>query len=329
MSELVELKKGKFKMKKINNIFYQILFASLVILICSLVVSPSMIFANVGNRQNDTKEMNQENVDIQRKELDAQQLFEESLNLLNPLSHKQVKEYKEFSNKNEQAIAPVEPSLRARTVRVSLEPGSKSVRVNTTANIATALVFHDATGASWKITSITNGAENLFQVLRPEVPEGNLLNVLPLQSNASSTIIVTLESKDIPLVIALNSDSIKGKKRNADSMVLIQLAHIGPQGAIPVIAKVEDPVSSAMLSFLDQVPPEGAKLLKFTPRVQSFKVWEFEGKYFIRTQDSLIWPAWIASVNGASSIKCYEIMPSSKILLSISGKIHNFQMEQN
>ena len=44
------------------------------------------------------------------------------------------------------ALLPVSPALNTRTVSVSLEPGHSPVPVFTTANIATALAFHDATG---------------------------------------------------------------------------------------------------------------------------------------------------------------------------------------
>lgn len=279
--------------------------------------------------QDDVKQLSPEEIAAEQRKYNAQLLFEESLNLLKPLSDDQIREFREFSHKQDRAMSPVTPALKSRTVRVRLEPGGQAVKVNTTANIATAIVFHDVSGAPWAVTSVTNGSPTLFQVMRPELPEANLLNVLPLQSNASSTLIVTLEGKDVPLIISLHSDSVKGASRSADSMVLVQLAHMGPNAEVPVVSKIEETVTTSMLAFLDLVPPSGSVKLKFTPEIPNFQAWQHENKFFVRTKNALVWPAWNASVNGASSIKCYELMKTSRILLSVDGTIHTLELEQN
>ena len=156
---------------------------------------------------------------------DAQALFEESLRQMMPLDEQHIQQYRERSDQRERALLPVPPSLRTRSVRVSLEPGRVPVPVLTTANVATSLVFHDATGQPWPITSVTNGGPTFFQVLRPELPEGNLLNVMPLQGHATSTLVVTLEKRDVPLVVRLESDSVRSPERKADALVLFQIAH--------------------------------------------------------------------------------------------------------
>lgn len=112
-----------------------------------------------------------------------------------PLDESQIQEYRSRSDERERALLPVSPSLNTRTVNVSLEPGRSPVPVFTTANVATSLVFHDSTGQPWPITSVTNGGPSFFQVLRPDLPEGNLLNVMPTQGYATSTIVVTLEGR--------------------------------------------------------------------------------------------------------------------------------------
>ena len=120
---------------------------------------------------------------------DAQALFEESLRQMMPLDESQIQEYRSRSDERDRALLPVSPTLNTRTVRVTLEPGRSPVAVFTTANIATSLVFHDSTGQPWPITSVTNGGPSFFQVLRPELPEGNLLNVMPIQGYATSTLV--------------------------------------------------------------------------------------------------------------------------------------------
>lgn len=92
-----------------------------------------------------------------KKAQEAQALFEESLRQMMPLDKEHIQEYRKRSDQRERALLPVSPDLRTRTVRVTLEPGRAPVKVFTTANIATSLVFHDSTGQPWPITSVTNG----------------------------------------------------------------------------------------------------------------------------------------------------------------------------
>lgn len=88
-----------------------------------------------------------------KKAQEAQALFEESLRQMMPLDKEHIQEYRKRSDQRERALLPVSPDLRTRTVRVTLEPGRAPIKVFTTANIATSLVFHDSTGQLWPITS--------------------------------------------------------------------------------------------------------------------------------------------------------------------------------
>jgi intracellular multiplication protein IcmK len=252
---------------------------------------------------------------------DAQTLFQESLRQMMPLEEGQIQEYRERSDQRERALLPVSPALASRTARVSLEPGNAPVKVYTTANVATSLVFHDSTGQPWPITSVTNGGPSFFQVLRPELPDGNLLNVMPIQGYGTSTIVVTLEKQDIPLVIRLESDSVRAPERKADALVLFQLAHYGPKAALPIIEDIKETVDSSMLAFLDHVPPAKAVRLSIEPATDKLTVWKFNDHHYIRTNHTLMWPAWIAVVNGAGNVKCYEAPVTSRIMISNNGRM--------
>ena len=248
-----------------------------------------------------------------KKARDAQALFEESLRQMMPLDQGQIQEYRSRSDERDRALLPVSPTLNTRTVRVTLEPGRSPVPVFTTANIATSLVFHDSTGQPWPITSVTNGGPSFFQVLRPELPDGNLLNVMPTQGYATSTIVVTLEGRDMPLVVRLESDSVRAPERKADALVLFQLAHHGPK--------------TAMLAFLDRVPPEKAVRVRVEPGTDDVLVWNYNGKHYLRTVHSLMWPAWTAVVNGAGNTRCYEVPVTSRVMLSRNGQIQTLLLK--
>ena len=262
-----------------------------------------------------------------KKPRDAQALFEESLRQMMPLDENQIQEYRSRSDERDRALLPVSPALNTRTVRVTLEPGRSPVPVFTTANIATSLVFHDSTGQPWPITSVTNGGPSFFQVLRPELPDGNLLNVMPTQGYATSTIVVTLEGRDMPLVVRLESDSVRAPERKADALVLFQLAHHGPKAALSIIKDIKETADSAMLAFLDRVPPKDARRVRVEPGADDVLVWSHNGKHYVRTVHSLMWPAWTAVVNGAGNTRCYEVPVTSRIMLSRNGQIQTLLLK--
>lgn len=264
-----------------------------------------------------------------RKARDAQALFEESLRQMMPLDQGQIQEYRLRSDERDRALLPVSPTLNTRTVRVTLEPGRSPVPVYTTANIATSLVFHDSTGQPWPITSVTNGGPSHFQVLRPELPDGNLLNVMPTQGYATSTIVVTLENRDIPLVIRLESDSVRAPERKADALVLFQLAHHGPKATLPIIKDIKETADSSMLAFLDRVPPEKAARVRVEPGSDDVLVWNYNGKHYLRTTHTLMWPAWTAVVNGAGNTKCYEVPVTSRLMLSKYGQLQTLLLKHS
>ena len=64
---------------------------------------------------------------------------------------------------------------------------------------------------------------------------------------------MTLQQRDIPLVIRLESDSVRSPERAADSLVLFKLSHHGPKAAIPIIEDIKETASSELLAFLDRV----------------------------------------------------------------------------
>lgn len=265
----------------------------------------------------------------EKKARDAQALFEESLRQMMPLDQGQIQEYRERSDQRERALLPVSPDLQTRTVRVTLEPGRSPVPVFTTANIATSLVFHDSTGQPWPITSVTNGGPSHFQVLRPELPDGNLLNVMPTQGYATSTIVVTLQDRDIPLIIRLESDSVRAPERKADALVRFQLAHHGPKAALPIIRDIKETADSSMLAFLDRVPPEKAVRVRVEPGSDDVLVWNYNGKRYLRTVHSLMWPAWTAVVNGAGNTKCYEVPVTSRVMFSKNGQLQTLLLKHS
>ena len=109
--------------------------------------------------------------------------------------------------------------------------------------------------------------------------------------------------------------------------MLIQLAHHGPKAAIPLTSTIKETASSAMLSFLDRVPPDDAVRLRSEPDSDAVMAWKYNGKHYVRTTHSLMWPAWTAVVNGAGSTKCYELPVTTRIMLSREGRVQTILLK--
>lgn len=264
-----------------------------------------------------------------KQEQDAQALFQESLRQMMPLSEEQIQEYRKWSDQRDRALLPVSPTLSSRSVHVELEPGRAPVVVRTTANIATSLVFHDSTGQPWPITSVTNGGPQFFQILRPELPEGNLLNVMPVQAYGAANMIVTFAKRDVPLVIRLEADSVRSPERKADALVLFQIGQHGPNAQAPLTKEFKESASSVMLAFLDHVPPSEAVRIPMEPKDKGMTLWKYRNTHYLRTNHSLMWPSWTAVVNGAGGMKCYEMPKTPRILISREGVIETFVVRDN
>ena len=76
-----------------------------------------------------------------------------------------------------------------------------------------------------------------------------------------------------------------------------------------------------MLAFLDHVPPAEAVRVKMEPRTDKVQVWKLGDLHYIRTNHTLVWPAWTAVVNGAGGMKCYEVPVTSRIMISQAGSM--------
>ncbi len=84
-----------------------------------------------------------------------------------------------------------------------------------------------------------------------------------------------------------------------------------------------------MLAFLDRVPPEKAVRVRVEPGSDDVLVWNYDGKHYLRTVHSLMWPAWSAVVNGAGNTKCYELPITSRVMLSRNGQVQTLLLKRS
>ena len=71
----------------------------------------------------------------------------------------------------------------------------------------------------------------------------------------------------------------------------------------------------------------GRPAFRVEPGSDDVLVWNHNGKHYLRTTHTLMWPAWTAVVNGAGNTKCYEVPVTSRLMLSRNGQILTIRLQ--
>jgi len=256
----------------------------------------------------------------------------EALQQALPLSHDDIIEYRQRKDMTQRAMRerPV-PTVQSRTFIISADPSAPAPIIEMMIGYEVALVFVDATGAPWPIISPSIGASNWFSVEPIEHADDNVLIVSSRVEYANSNLTVVLKGYPIPVTLQLRSYGASPDKtavlKTTISPAVLQIPARGPRAAQPMIgelgltatgstgAPVESAISKTLISFLDNVPPEGAQTMALQPSPPETKVWSYDNKLYLRTNRAAVWPAWTAVVRGAANLVVYEmpLVPSVMI----------------
>jgi intracellular multiplication protein IcmK len=83
-----------------------------------------------------------------------------------------------------------------------------------------------------------------------------------------------------------------------------------------------------MLAFLDRVPPASAVRVALESPTDKLTIWRLGDAHYIRTDHTLMWPAWTAVVHGAGNVRCYEAPITPRLMLSADGKIRTVVLKE-
>lgn len=259
-----------------------------------------------------------------------EQAFQNSLNGILPMSPDQIMKFKGTVEATQEALhSTPAPKLVSKTRNVTLKPGATTPQLKMVPGYVTTVVFTDATGAPWPITSVTNGNKEFFTVNKPEgLQPGNLLTITPMADFVDSNLVVTLSENPAPIVIQLFSrQKLKVEDgESSDAMVAFHLDERGPRALAPTFEDpIASPVTEEMSQFLDETPPQKAVRLK-TNNDGEITVWRYQDKYYFRTPYPMQWPAWSKVVNG-HGVRVYEIPKVVSAVVSKNGKQFNVNIE--
>ncbi len=265
-------------------------------------------------------------------EAEHRRLFEESLDRLLPLDPGEVRSYLERRDRMDEAASPLPARMRTRLR--SLQPGLAGTPavIRLTQGYSSTLLFQDATGAPWPLLSAVLGDAGAFALSQPGVPreartdgEGaarsphpHLLSVIPLRARASSSLVLTLEGAEYPVVLHLRADAPHSPDRVSDALTVFRVAGRGPAARDPVTGPPPQALSDDLLAFAHGLAPRGARLLRCSPDLPGVQVWAWKGKHYLLSPMQAVWPAWTA-VAASDGRSLYELPATPSLVLNLDG----------
>lgn len=243
--------------------------------------------------------------------------FTQMLRNIMPLSPRQITTLRQLFDETQRAASTypgTPPKPTSSSVIVNMSPGAAPPIIRLRAGYVTSLVFLDASGEPWPITAYDLGNPNAFN-LQPNTPDGksNTLLVQTTNQYAPGNLAVMLKGQNTPVMLTLMPG-----QRAVDYRVDLRVPGLGPNAAISTsgLPTVGNP---KLLTFLDGVPPSGAKALDVEGAPA--QAWLYYNHVFLRTRVSLLSPGWIASISSPDGTHVFEINKTPVILASQRGEM--------
>lgn len=231
-----------------------------------------------------------------------------------PLSPQQLITLRKLFNQSQKAIAQyptTPPKPTSSSVMVNLAPGAAPPIVRLRAGRVSALVFVDSTGQPWPIQFYDIGDPKTYNV---EWNKKN--NILLVQSSSmykSGNLAVMLKGQDTPIMITL----MPGQNA-VDYRVDMRVPGLGPN-AQPDLTNLAATANPNLLTFLDGVPPHGAKAVQVDGG--PCEAWTFGGHLYLRTRLTVLSPSWMSSMRSPDGTHVYELVKTPVVLASFRGQI--------
>ncbi len=242
--------------------------------------------------------------------------FDSLLEELLPLSPEQIVHMKKLYDISKQANAtPANPPPTpiSSSMAVNLSPGNEPPVIRLSEGFVSSLVFVDSTGAPWPITAYSLGDPEAFDIQWDQ--SSNTLFVQSRETYAHGNMAIQLKDLNTPVMLSF----VSGQKQ-IDYRVDMRVSGRGPNANVPILAdsNKDSLVNTTLMSLLDGIPPEGSK--KLTLNSNLAEAWSKDNKLYLKTQLTVLSPAWVTTIASADGTQVYEMMPTPNILASKDGQ---------
>jgi intracellular multiplication protein IcmK len=247
--------------------------------------------------------------------------YEQVEDQLFPMSENQIKDLRDKYQDIELAktAVPAPPTPVATSQFVNLSPGSTPPVIRLAQGFVTSLVFLDSTGATWPISAYDLGDPSTFNIQWDKT--GNTLMIQSSKLYNYGNMAVRLEGLNTPVMLTL----IPGQKE-VDYRVDMRVQGLGPNAQMPVLGDNLPPSANRLLlHVLDGVPPPGSTRLTISGG--DARAWLFRNKMYVRTNLTILSPAWLATMTSADGMHAYEMQKSPVILVTWHGKVMQLKVE--
>jgi intracellular multiplication protein IcmK len=247
--------------------------------------------------------------------------FKQLLDKIAPLSPEQIIEMRQYQDKTDQAVATTPtapPRPVSSTLIIDLSPGMTPPVIRLSAGFVTSLVFVDSTGQPWPIADYSLGNPKHFNIEWDK--KTNTLFIQSASTYSSANLAVRLLTLDTPVMLSL----VSGQKE-VDYRVDLQVQGRGPNALAPIFGDNLPGASPSLLSILDGIPPPNSQELQVSGG--QGRAWLSDGRLFLRTQLTVLSPAWNATVSSPDGTRVYEMAKTSLILASQDGKTVKLELK--
>lgn len=203
-----------------------------------------------------------------------------------------------------------------RSITLTQAAGEETPSIRIASGVPSNVIFIDNTGKPWPIEYAVPGDPNKFDVIMPTTGSSGL-QLRPKNPYGYAGLSVKLQGNEVPV-----SFTVVAGQNEVDTRVDVHVAQRGPNASAPIIDRTGQPnLSDASLSsFLDGVPPNGARELK-TSRT-GVRAWSWSGRLVVRSDIPLIAPAWIDDTNSPNGVtKAYILPMVPKLTVSDQGRL--------
>ncbi len=248
--------------------------------------------------------------------------YEQAEKQIFPMKEKEIVKMHDKYKKIELAKTtdPTSPPKPVATSQfVNLSPGSTPPVIRLAQGFVSSLVFLDSTGAPWPISAYDLGDPSSFNIVWDKTSNTLMIQASKLYNYGN--LAVRLEGLNTPVMLTL----IPGQKE-VDYRVDMRVQGYGPNAQIASVGDNLPPhANRVLLHILDGVPPNGSNRL--TVSGGDARAWLLKNKMYLRTNLTILSPAWLSSMTSADGMHAYEMQKSPVILVSWHGKVMQLKVE--
>jgi intracellular multiplication protein IcmK len=256
-----------------------------------------------------------DNARAQQAERVKQQIFDNTVSGMLPLSNQQIHSYMQRLESVQEASVPPsygQPRGEIKVHTLSLDPGAQPPQIDTVPGYITTMTFVDASGQPWPIADI--GLAGNFDV-KPTSTGSHIVRIIPMVQKGVGNLSVMLKDLPIPLIFRLWSGG-----PNLHWRYDARVPKYGPNAKMPLIDRRHLAAGDdGIMMILENTPPAGAKKLKISGLDERTKAWMLNSKVYVRTPLTLLSPTWDASVASADGMTVYQIGDAPVLLMSDAG----------